>query len=289
MTLKIKKIFLYLSFIFILFFFLTNSSTIISSTIDASKLFFYKVFPSLLPFFILTDFLLNYGFQNLTNKTTFHIIILSILTGLPGNAKIIKDLLDSKDLTTKEATKILSYTFFPNAMFVIGTIGTILFNNIQIGIKILLLNYLTNFIIAFFLREKIVTNISKRNERKNINVLIKTSLTKAFESMTIILGSITIFTILSNLFSLYSPFNNTINSVISGIFEMTNGINKISLIDISLKTKIMLTSALLSFSGLSIISQASSILSSYNINFKFVLKIRTLSVFINIMLTYILF
>ena len=56
----IKDITLTILLTFILFVFLTNSSLVINAVNQSISVFVKNVLPSLMPFFILTDILLNY-------------------------------------------------------------------------------------------------------------------------------------------------------------------------------------------------------------------------------------
>ena len=58
------------------------------------------------------------------------------------------------------------------------------------------------------------------------------------------------------------------------MLEMTSGIFMISNLNINLSQKILLTSFILNFSGLSIIFQTTSILNKYKINIKKILIIK---------------
>ena len=76
-----------------------------------------------------------------------HLILLSLFSGLPSNAKYINNLLENNDIDINDASIMLSVTFFPNPMFVIGSIGSLMLNSIKLGTIILLTIYLSNFII----------------------------------------------------------------------------------------------------------------------------------------------
>ena len=58
----IKDITLTILLTFILFVFLTNSSLVINAVNQGISVFVKNVLPSLMPFFILTDILLNYKY-----------------------------------------------------------------------------------------------------------------------------------------------------------------------------------------------------------------------------------
>ena len=111
------------------------SDVVIKSVSFAVTLCINNLFPSMLPFLILSSILSNYGFVELVShilsplmRNLFHInsncayiLILSMLSGSPSNAKYIKELLDSNKITTGDANKVLLFSHFVNPIFIIGS------------------------------------------------------------------------------------------------------------------------------------------------------------------------
>lgn len=270
--------------------FVLNLDIVINSTLSASYLFITKVFVSIFPFIILSDilFYFNYDlflkkiFGNIisklfnVSKNTSIIYVLSILTSHPGNAIYIKGMLDNKTIDEEDATKILRATYFPSIAFVIGSIGIGIYHDIKIGIILYLITFLNNILIGVFLRGKRKCNdIEYVKENKlTLQETLSNSISKGINTSYIILGNIIIFTILVNLLNHYLNINSTVLAIISGMLEMTNGIFMIGNLNINLTYKVILTSFILNFSGLSIIFQTSSILSKYKINMKKILIVK---------------
>lgn len=282
----IKPIFLTLTIIIFLF----NLDIVINSTLSASYLFITKVFVSIFPFIILSDilFYFNYDlflkkiFGNIisklfnVSKNTSIIYVLSILTSHPTNSIYIKEMLDRKEIDENDINKILLTTYFPSIAFVIGTIGIGIYHSIKIGVFLYLTILIKNILIGIFLRGK---NLCKevpsiKKNKITLQETISKSIIKGINTSYIILGNIIIFTIIVNLLNNYLNINNTLLSLISGMLEMTNGIFMISNLNINLSQKILLTSFILNFSGLSIIFQTTSILNKYKINIKKILIIK---------------
>lgn len=282
----IKPIFLTLTLIIFLF----NLDIVINSTLSASYLFITKVFVSIFPFIILSDilFYFNYDlflkkiFGNIisklfnVSKSTSIIYVLSILTSHPTNSVYIKEMLDRKEIDENDINKILLTTYFPSIAFVIGTIGIGIYHSIKTGVFLYLTILIKNILIGIFLRGK---NLSKeiQNIKKNnitLQETISNSIIKGINISYTILGNIIIFTIIINLLNNYLNINSTILSLMSGMLEMTSGIFMISNLNINLSQKILLTSFILNFSGLSIIFQTTSILNKYKINIKKILIIK---------------
>ena len=282
----IKPIFLTLTLIIFLF----NLDIVINSTLSASYLFITKVFVSIFPFIILSDilFYFNYGlflkkiFGNIisklfnVSKSTSIIYVLSILTSHPTNSVYIKEMLDRKEIDENDINKILLTTYFPSIAFVIGTIGIGIYHSIKTGVFLYLTILIKNILIGIFLRGKNLSKEIQSIKKNNITLqeTISNSIIKGINISYTILGNIIIFTIIVNLLNNYLNINSTILSLISGMFEMTSGIFMISNLNINLSQKILLTSFILNFSGLSIIFQTTSILNKYKINIKKILIIK---------------
>lgn len=268
---------------------LCNLNIIISSTYEASLLFFNKVFISLFPFMILIDILLYFKYEEFLNnifgglfcklfkisKNCSSVIIISLLTGSPNNGVIIKRLLDKECISLNEANKVLNFTFFPSIVFVIGVVGIGLYNSFKIGLGLYLCIILNNLFIGLFLRKESFINnefISLKNDVKFISYL-KNSIIKNFNTMILILGNIILFFIIIGILKLIIH-NQIILSILSGLLEMTSGVFMINSLNISLCIKLYLTSFILCFSGLSILFQCFSILENYKIKVKKILFIR---------------
>ena len=288
-----------LSFVLVLFLF--NLDIIIKSVFSSSKLFFNQIFISIFPFIVLSDILIYFDYHiflsntigkfiskifNIDRKSTI-VFILSILTSQPSNSIYLKSLLDKKIIDVNEANKVMAFTYFPSVAFVIGSIGISMYNNVKAGLLLLASNYLCNICIGIYLRRKSYESIDYEPDKVKANFfsVLKEAILKSFNTCFIILGNIIIFTIIINILNSYININPVVNSLMSGIFEMTSGIKSISMLDITLKYKIILTSFVLNFSGLSIIFQSRSILSDYNINIKKILTIKLVFSFIFSLLT----
>lgn len=291
----------YILLTFILILFLLNINTILFSVIDASVIFYNKIFVSVFPFIILSNILIYFNYHLFLNKifkktlnklfnisSSSIIFILSILSSMPSNSIYTKNLLDNKLISINEANKILTFTYFPSISFIIGTIGYKMFNNIKIGIIILLCNYIYNILIGIYLRkDKINFTLENKNlpNKTSFFDMLTNTILNAFNTSFIILGNLIIFIIIINILNKYLNINNTLLSVVSGLLEMTSGSNMLSLLNININLKISLTSLIINFSGLSILFQSKSILNNYNINIKRILIIKLIfSIIVSILL-----
>ena len=302
-----KKIIMFL-LIIITFLILTNSELIIKTVLYALNIFKKSIFPSLLPFFILSDLLSNYGFIEYTSKlfkplmnkifkinsNTSFILVMSMISGFPSSAKYTKDMYLKGYISSYEASKILMFTHFSNPLFIMGAISITFLNNKKIGLFILIIHYITNFIIGFLLRNLIKTNINNNIINYNYktesfsNTLSK-SIISGFNTLFLILGTIIVFLIIINLINEYIALNPLIKAILSGFLEMTGGINNVCLLNISLKLKTILITMILSFGGLSVHMQVKSIISDTDIKYQPYLVARLLHSSISGILIYLLY
>ena len=291
----------YILLTFILIIFLLNINIVLSSVTDASVIFYTKIFVSVFPFIILSNILIYFNYHLFLNKifkkplnklfnisSSSIIFILSILSSMPSNSIYTKNLLDNKLININEANKILTFTYFPSISFMIGTVGYKMFNNIKIGIILLLSNYIYNILIGIYLRkDKINFTLENENSINKTSFfdMLTSTILNAFKTCAIILGNLIIFIIIINILNKYLNINNTLLSILSGLLELTTGSNMLSLLDININLKIALTSLIINFSGLSILFQSKSILNDYNINIKRILIIKLIfSIIISILL-----
>ena len=261
---------------------LINSNIVINSIIYSTKIFNNKIFPSLFPFFILSELLINYGFIEFSsilfkplmnlfkiNSNCSFIFVMSMISGFPSSAKYTKDLYDKKYINSLEATKVLTFTHFSNPLFILGFISLIL--NKKIGLYILIIHYLTNIIIGLIFRKIIKTDINTNNKINNnyqcfSNVLSNSNI-NGFKTLFLILETMIVFLTITNLINKYIGLNPLLKGIFNGTLEMTGGINTISNINISLKLKSTLIGMILSFGGISVHMQIKSIISNTDIKY----------------------
>jgi len=317
MKAKIQSVIIILLLISMLITFFIIPSSIMESVSFAISIWKDSLIPSLFPFFIVTDLLIQYGFieligellKNIMNNF-FHlpgeasfVLIGSLISGFPSSSKYIKELLESNKIDENEANYLLKFNHFSNPLFVIGTIGIMLLNNKKVGLLILCIHILSNFVIAIIYRPKynkykkekisIITAITKMYKKRNSNnysfsEILTNSIFKTIHTLLLLLGIITIFIILSTILKEFFVLPPLSGAMLNGILEMTGGIKAISNINIPLNIKASIITFFISFGGLSIHMQVMSILSGFNIKYTSYFASRILHAIISSSLVYLL-
>ena len=282
---------------FSLFLIFKNNKEVTNIIINALNLFFKRVFPSLFPMFILNDF-----FQNLNLPFYFYLIfnkpftkifnisgigcylfIMSLLSGSPTQACIIKNLVNTNQITIKEANHFLMFTYFSSPLFLI-TMLSLMFS-FKVSLKIILIHYLSNIIILFLIRKKAPKTNSKPLKITK-KIPLSESINKSISTLLMILGTITFYMLLT--FIITSIFNvSYLKPFIAGMMEITSGLNTLATLKINSKIKEIIAISFISFGGLSINSQIKAILEDTNINYFYFLKGRIYQTIISVILCFI--
>ena len=244
--------------------------------------------------FIISYLLVNIGLPNflgdllskITNKLfkakkeASFIFFMSLITGFPSSAKNIKELLEESSINNNDASKILLFTFFSNPLFIINTIGIMFLNNKKLGIIILISHILGNIIIGIISRKYFATSNdnkvnlynSSRNfyhklSNTNIIAVIFKAIKDSLSTLVMIFGIITFFLIITSIIE--NTFNlNTISKIIiTSILEMTTGLKNLSLSNININLKAIISSMIVSFGGLSVHAQIMNILENKKVKY----------------------
>lgn len=294
--------------IFIIFLIIYSQSNI-KAVVNSISLFFEKVFPSLFPFFVATDLLSHTNIIEILNKILSPLMkplfnvsgkgafpfIMGILSGYPTGAKIISDFRKRNICTKVECERLLAYTNNSGPLFIIGTVGSSLFFNTEIGYLLFITHILGMISVGIIFRfyksscyrqESIVEEINI----SNFSSIFTDAIFNSFKTLSMIFGFIIFFSILINIL-LTSGVLNLISSTwiigsILSFIEITNGINYLSsIISNNLSINIVLSSFFLGFGGLSVLMQVYSIISKTDLSIKPYIYGKLLHGFISAMYT----
>jgi sporulation integral membrane protein YlbJ len=124
------------------------------------------VFPSLLPFFIISELLMKLGFVaflgtllepamrplfNLPGTSGF-IIAMSYLSGFPLCAILTNRLRQEGMCTRNEGERLLSFTSNASPLFMLGAVSVGMYQNASLGPLIAVIHYLSNFLCGILLK-----------------------------------------------------------------------------------------------------------------------------------------
>ncbi len=333
-VIKFKKNFfplIFISFTLCLLIFSKNNLPAVKSGLS---LWANSVVPSLFPFFVATELLMHTNIVSqlgliLNNymKPLFNVrgegsfaFIMGIISGYPVGAKIATNFRKNNICTKEECERLLSFTNNSGPLFIIGTVGILMFKNTTIGILLFITHILAcisvGIIFRFWKKNKQselynLKNSSKINTKKevsfsNLGEVLAESITSSISTILLIGGFVVIFSsiisilqssgILNLISTCLSPIANSLNidttfisSILTGILEITNGINSISNIACKkISINIIITAFLLGFGGISVLLQVWSITSKTDLSIKPYLYGKIIQGFLAGFYTYIL-
>ena len=270
---------------------LIESADVLESVKFSFNIWENSIFPSL----FIGNILIDLGFPKLLgtllkdvmyklfkiNGTGAFIIILSILSGFPSSAKYTKELYLNGEINDKEATKLLTFTHFSNPLFILGTLSITFLNNKEIGMCILISHYIGNLFIGlifrnYYISKKDTTKVSLKNAiismnssrtDKSFGQMLSNAITSSISTLLLILGTVTIFLVLTTLINNNLSVSPYYKSIINGIFEMTQGLKYLSMLKIPLYKQALISVFFISFGGLSVHMQVLSIISDTKIKY----------------------
>ena len=310
-VLKIKRNILPIIFLCFTMCLLIFSKSNLPAVKSGLTLWATSVVPSLFPFFVSTELLMHTNivniFGNILNKymkPLFNVrgegsfaFIMGIISGYPVGAKIATNFRKNDICSKEECERLLSFTNNSGPLFIIGTVGILMFGSTTIGLLLFtthILSCISVGIIFRFWKKNSSTTSSNSifSEKKqpvsfsNLGEVLADSITSSISTILLIGGFVVIFSsvisilklsgILNVLSTCLSPLFNFINidtsfisPIVCGFLEITNGINSISSIACKkLSINIILTAFLLGFGGISVLLQVLSITSKTDLSIK---------------------
>ena len=222
--------------------------------------------------------------------------IMGIISGYPVGAKIINKFVEDGTCTKSEAERMLAFTNNSGPLFIIGTVGISLFGDKNIGIILfithilacltvgLIFGFISKHICIYKKGQKYNRNeaITKTYSVSDLGTILSNSITNAISTILLIGGFIVLFSIIISIFNnlniieYIASFLDFFNipteygkSVLTGLLELTNGVNELSALHFkNMSIQIILSAFLLGFAGFSIFLQIFSIASKNNLSMK---------------------
>ena len=224
--------------------------------------------------------------------------IMGIISGYPIGAKIAANFRENNICTKEECERLLSFTNNSGPLFIVGTVGISMFGNSTIGFLLLITHLLASITVGIIFRfwkynvkSPDIKNNSYVNSKNNISLsnlggIIGNSISSSINTILLIGGFVVLFSVIISilktsgllhiladciqpLFNLLHIPDTFTTGFISGILELTNGLNIISTIPSKkLSINIIIASFLLGLGGISILLQVWSTIAKTDLSIK---------------------
>lgn len=230
-------------------------SIAIKSAAEGLYTWFNIVIPSLFPFFIVSEILINIGFVDFIGKLLgplmkplFNVpgvgaysFSMSLVSGYPMGSKIVSDLRNNNVIEKIEADRMICFSSTSGPLFMLGTISIGMLNSPSLAPLIIYPHYLASITLAFILRfyKKENKNILRQNKniRKNkaiskisypkqtIGSTLANSVKNSINTILLIGGFMIFYSVLTELIFISNIFNSSMD-LINSFFNINTEVFK---------------------------------------------------------------
>lgn len=224
--------------------------------------------------------------------------VMGLISGYPVGAKIVADFREDGKVTKDEGERLLAFTNNSGPLFILSSVGIALFGDTATGLLLLcthILSCITVGIIlgkfskksdAEFRKRHDATYPSKNVTLRNLGGILGDSINNSISTILMIGGFVVIFSVIisilnqTHVLDFISKFFNPIlatlgfdldfaKPLVSGIIELTNGVNQVANISIkAISQNVVLCAFLLGFGGFSVLLQVFSIVAKTDLSMK---------------------
>lgn len=277
---KVKKTTIMVILIYLILNLIVLPGKSIAAVQNAVALCINTVIPSLFPFFVVSSLFISLGFASYLSrflsgfiKPVFNVngagalpIILGLISGYPIGASSCTELYKKGFISKIEAERLLAFTNNSGPLFILGAVGYSMLNSPEKGLIIyvshILAAVLTGIIFRFYKYKNNEHTHFLPPAPANFSAPAKTfgsalgeSMNYAVENMLKVCGFVILFGFICSCI----PKTNLFPYIYS-LFEITGGLNALSLLELDETFKLSIMSFFLSLSGLSVLCQVSSII-----------------------------
>ncbi|NPC92456.1 sporulation integral membrane protein YlbJ [Bacillus sp. WMMC1349] len=213
------------------------------ASFDASKnglaMWWEVVFPSLLPFFILSELLIGFGIVTFVGlllepfmRPVFRVpgvggfvLAMGMASGFPSGAKLTSRLRQERQISRVEAERLASFTNSSNPLFIFGAVAVGFFHNPALGIVLAAAHYLGNVAVGVTMRsygkkEEVDPDRNKRTrripsikealkalhqarleEKRPLGKLLSDAVISSVQTLLMVGGFIILFSVFNNILS----------------------------------------------------------------------------------------
>lgn len=281
----LKKIFIYVFAIGAVILLVSSASDAISYASDALDICFEMIVPSLFPFFICSGILIYSGFCELLAKAfrfcmypLFRVspagssaFILGIISGYPLGAVTAGELYANSYLSKTEAERLLAFCNNSGPLFILGSVGIAIYANIKYGIALYIAHILAaltvGILFRFYGRNRHSAPPSRMSSPdRSIGEIFDISLQNGIRNILTVCAAVLFFSVISRLLLGLIPATSTSYAILSGIMEFVTGTVNIASLNIAIAKKLILTSAIVGFAGISVHAQVMAVIAKYHLS-----------------------
>ena len=285
---KIKKYITYALVTALTALILINPAYTMESAKSALALCGEVIIPSLFPFFVCSGLLIYSGFAETLSKIFSPVMkplfgingsasaafVLGIISGYPMGASTACSLYESGYLTREETERLLGFCNNSGPLFILGAVGTSLLGNPKTGWIIYAAHILSAFVIGIIMKftrkeyEVISRDAPILNPKRSIGEIFSIVMSNSINSILNVCGVIIFTATAARLVLGFLPCGAWYTAFITGLFEFASGSSAVAALSIDEFSKIILSTFIVGFAGISVHLQVTGIVAKYGLSMK---------------------
>ncbi|MDP5273396.1 nucleoside recognition domain-containing protein [Chengkuizengella axinellae] len=225
------------------------------SSLQGLNIWWKIVFPSLLPFFILSEVLIAYGFIRMLGvwleplmKLLFKVpgvggwaLAMGWTVGYPSSARITANLRQQELITRNEGEKILAVSHASSPIFIINVVAVGFFHHVQLGFFIVFIQMISLLLLGLALnlyygkttsnpketpyknlvaRSLKVMSKAHKQDGRTFGKLLGDAVTTSIQNLMMIGGTMMLFAVMIKMFTLTNMMT-IINKIFSELFSIS--------------------------------------------------------------------
>lgn len=282
-----KKFILYTVIAAIICLIVSGAKQSITFAREAIDICFEMIIPTLFPFFICSGLLIYSGFCEVLSrlfrfcmKPLFNVspagssaFILGIVSGYPLGAITAGELYSNNYLSKTEAERLLAFCNNSGPLFILASVGIAVYADMKVGIMLYISHILAALTVGVLFRFYKKSDFTApptvmTSPKRSIGEIFSIALQNAISSMLTVCGAVLFFSVISRLILNLVSLSPAADAIAAGLTEFVTGTIKISVLNASLAKKLILTSFIVGFAGLSVHAQVMAVTAKYGLSLK---------------------
>lgn len=266
-----KKILFYLSVLLCISIIVIRGDSVIYYVKDSINICYELIIPTLFPFFVCSGLLIYSGFASVISKYAQNIMrplfnvapagaaafIMGIISGYPLGAVTALQLYKCGSLSKSETERLLAFCNNSGPLFIIGSVGTAIYGKTSYGVALYIIHIISSVITGIMFRNVGKNHHTSPFSELNTNEMsfpdvFSTALSNATKNIISVCFSIIFFSSVSRVILSITELPPLLDAAAAGLCEFSTGTLKISMLDMDIYKKLILSSFIIGFSGISV-------------------------------------
>lgn len=243
------------------------------------------IIPSLFPFFVCSGLLIYSGFCEIlaklfspVMKPLFNVnssgaaaFVLGIISGYPLGAVTACQLYRGMYISKTEAERLLCFCNNSGPLFIMGAVGVSMYHSTRVGIVLYIAHILGAFtvgILSRFYRSSDFCAPRSTITLQNTSSVFSSAVSNSIQSILTVCATVVFCSVISSLVLDMISVNSYLKAMINGVCEFVSGLDRVSALDSTLMSKLLISAWICAFAGISVHLQVMGVVGDSGLSLK---------------------